>query len=30
MQAYIGSGNWYFVLILTLPLLILAILNSRQ
>ena len=29
-QAYTGSGKWYYVLILTLPLLILAITNTRQ
>ena len=29
-QAYTGSERWYLVLILTLPLLVLAITNIRQ
>ena len=29
-QAYVANENWYFVLIVTLPLLVLAITNIRQ
>ena len=29
-EGYTGNGRWYFALIITLPLLILAIINIRQ
>ena len=30
MEAYTGNEKWYWVLVLTLPLLLLAIINVRQ
>jgi len=29
-EGYISNGKWYWILTLTLPLLLLAIINSRQ